>query len=118
MATAPEPGIGRRREATAQAQQVTTLRIRENTYTIATGNVPIRVKDRFLRQTGRSIEWLATEERLGDVTVAALWYMARMLNGDLQLEWETVLDEWDDANFTIADIDVTTDEPEGDDPEA
>lgn len=117
MAQAPRPGVGARDEAVAAAQVVLTVRLRDETFRIAAGNVSLRVKDRFMRDTGRSVEWYFQPERLSDVTLCGLWYLARLIDGQ-DITWDQILGEWDDAGYTADDIEVIEDTAaEGTDPE-
>lgn len=123
MAQAPRPGVSARQEATDAAQRVLTIRLRDETFNIAAGNVPLRVKNRFMRETGQAIEWYLQPERAAsaDVALCGLWFLDRLLSG-MTVTWEQTLDDWDAAKFTADDIEVieTTpdgDGPKGDDPE-
>lgn len=117
MAQAPRPGVSAREDAAAAAQTVLRVRLRDNEFTIAAGNVPLRVKDRFMHDTGRSVEWYFQPERLSDVTLCGLWYLARLIDGQ-DATWDQVLDEWDASGFTADDIEVIENAAEGEDPEA
>lgn len=117
MAQAPRPGVSDRDAAVEAAQRVLVVRLRDQTFRIAAGNIPLRVKERFLRETGRSVEWYFQPERIGDVALAGLWFVSRLIDRE-QVTWEQVLDEWDEAGFTAEDVDVTDETAQGgDDPE-
>lgn len=116
-AKAPTPGASAREEDAALARRVTVLTVRGNEYRVAAGNVPLRIKDQFMRETTYSVEWLSAQQRLGDVTIAALWYLGRLLAGE-QVSWNQVLDEWDSLKITSDDVTVDLVDAEGDDPEA
>lgn len=118
MAQAPRPGVSAREEAVDTAQRILKVRLRDETFTIAAGNVPLRVKDRFMRETGRALEWYLVPERAasGDVALCGLWFLARLIDRQ-DVTWEQMLDEWDAAGFTADDIEVIEDTAKGDDPE-
>jgi len=100
-----------------QQQQVLTVKVRDKTYRVAGGNVPMIVKDYFERETGRSVEYaLSTESTVGEVQVALVCYLARLLRGETTLRWRAHLEQWPEG-LTADDITVEAAEPEGADPE-
>ena len=105
MTGAPTPGISKQRAADEAAQSVLRIRLRDETLVIAAANVPIRVKDRFMQQTGRAFEWYADPSRLGDVSLCGLWFLAKLIDGE-DVTWDQMLDRWDEAKFTADDIEV------------
>lgn len=117
MAQAPTPGASAREEDAAAARRTTVISVRGNEYRVAAANVPLRVKDQFMRETTYSVEWLSAQQRLGDVTIAALWYLGRLLAGE-QVTWNEILNEWDSLGITSGDVTVDLVDAEGDDPEA
>lgn len=119
MAQAPRPGVAARNDATDAAQRVLKVRLRDESFTIVGGNVPVKIKDRFMRETGRALEWYLVPERAasGDVALCGLWFLSRLIDGQ-SVTWDEVLDEWDAAAFAADDIEVVEDDPTGDDPEA
>lgn len=117
MAQAPTPGVGARDEDIAAARRITVITVRGAEYRVAAANVPLRIKDRFMRETTYSVEWLSAQQRLGDVTIAALWYLGRLIAGE-QVSWTEILDEWDSLGITSGDVTVDLIEPEGESPEA
>lgn len=114
MVQAPAPGS---KKKTDEAQKVVVVRLRDETFKIAAGNVPIRVKERFMRETGRALEWYFGPERLGDVALCGLWFLSRLLDGD-DVTWDQMLDAWDAAGYTGDDVEVSEEDARGDDPEA
>lgn len=117
MTSAPTPGVGRQIEAREAAARVLRVRLRDQEFTIAAGNLPIRIKDRFIRETGRAVEWYFAPERLGDVALCGLWFLSRLIDGET-LTWDQALDEWEAAGFTGDDVEVIEDDGQGNDPEA
>lgn len=113
MAQAPVPGSVKKKEP----QRVLLVRLRDQEFRIAAGVIPIGVKARFLRETEFAVEWVLDQKRLGDVALCALWFLARLIDGE-DVVWDAVLSEWDAAGFTIGDVEVIDETPEGDDPEA
>lgn len=105
-------------EETAAAQQVLALTVRDRTYRIAAGIIPIRVKERFELETKVSVEFaLSSSQNWGEVQFGRICYLSRLLNGEPNLRWSTVMDEWPEG-LTADDIDFKLEQPEGDDPEA
>jgi len=117
-ASAPTPGVGKQVESRAAAGRTLHVRLRDHQFTIAANNIGIRIKDRFMGETGRAVEWYLAPERAasGDVALCGLWFISR-LNGGEAITWEQILDEWEAANFEQGDIDVRVDDGLGDDPE-
>lgn len=116
MAQAPLPGVSARKDSTDAAQRVLVVRLRDETFKIAAGNVPLRVKDRFMRDTGRSLEWYFNADRVNDVALCALWFLSKLIDGQ-DITWDQVLDEWDAAAFTADDVEVIDETARPDDPE-
>lgn len=98
------------------ASKVMLLRLRDQEYKIAVGNIPIRIKAKFMDQTGRSVEWYFAEERFGELTMCALWFLVRLLELEA-VTWNDALDEWAAAGYTLDEFALTEDDGKGDDPE-
>lgn len=65
-------------------------------------------------------QFLINETRIGEDTVAVLWWLARRANGEPQLAWATFAGQWEeidvaDVNVEIIDDDVN--DPGANDPE-
>lgn len=123
MASAPPPGAGRRAAQSQSAQKVATITVRGETYRLAVGSVPIGEKLAVLSQTGVAFDQLIGDQnKIGEVSVAVLWWLAKRANGHRSLSWAQVADEWptdlteDDVSF---EMDTPDEELQGDDsPEA
>ena len=115
MAKAPRPGKVREQEAATKRFRISVkgrtlelpavLTLHEKmTVRLATG-IPF---DQFL----------VSETRIGEDTVAVLWWLARRANGEPNLAWSTFAGEWEQISPDDLDVDlVDDDDPEGDDPE-
>lgn len=116
---APEPGVGRRQDDLDAAQVVLTIKVRGEEYLVAAGNVPMRVRDYFELQTGRSVEYIfSTDRTIGVLQVALACYLAVILRDEkLTLRWAKFRDDWP-TDLTEDDFDVTVSDPESPDPEA
>lgn len=108
---APAPGVGRHQEAVEEASRVVVVRLRDDEFRISLGGLGARVKDRFLKEAGRPLEWYFQPDHLTDVSMCAFWYAARLRDGEMTLTWDQVLDEWDAAGYTADDIDVREETP-------
>lgn len=121
VASAPTPGVGARAEAAKDAQRILTIRVRDESWTLAIGNVSVAEKFAVRKATGLPLEaFLTDEDKFGEDSVVLLWWLARRANGEDGLSWPDALSEWP-ADLTDGDlvIDVAESPDEkADDPEA
>lgn len=115
MAKAPRPGKPREQKEATKRFRITvkgrtlelpaTLTLNEKmTVRLATG-IPF---DQFL----------LSEQRIGEDTVAVLWWLARRANGEPQLAWSAFAGEWETIDSNDLEVDlVDDDDPGADDPE-
>lgn len=116
MASAPTPGIGTRSAAAEAAQKIMTLTIRGETRRLAIGNIPMSERLIVRKATGLPFEAFVGDDKFGLDTLIVLWWLAgRATNPMLTL---TQVEQEFPADLEADDIDVTLDEPDGDDPEA
>ena len=123
MATAPTPGVGKRREVARQAAEPKRIRIRlcdkELTFS---PNLTIGERSAVRKATGGlSFEtYWDGETSIGLDSLQIMWWLARRANGEATLSLDTAVDEWP-ANITADDIDVEEwtedDDAVADDPE-
>lgn len=114
MASAPPPGAGRRAAQSRSAQQVATITLRGETYRLAVGSVPIGEKLVVLRETGMAFDQLLGDQnKIGEVSIAVLWWLAKRANGQRSLSWAQVAAEWP-ADLTEDDIEFEMDTPDDD----
>lgn len=119
MASAPTPGVGRRNAQARSAQKVATITVKGETYRLAVGSVPIGEKLVVLRETGMAFDQLIGDSnKIGEVSVAVLFWLAKRANGQRSLSWAQVAEEWP-TDLTEDDVSFEMDTPdeglEGDD---
>lgn len=121
MAQAPRPGAAARQDA---AQQVMRIRVKDTTHDLSM-NLSLATKMAVRSATGMPFEaYWNGEDRIGEDSIAVLWWLARRANGEPGLPWAQHSAEWD-ALGTLSedDLDITelteiTDDPETDNPES
>lgn len=130
MATAPEPGIGRKKEERVTrekaAQSVITIAYGEDSLSLAWLNVPIGEQLVVRKATGLPLTAftmpLADAETgpgvIGEDSLLVLWWLARRAKGESQLTFSSAVDEWD--RDLLGEVEITTadDEKLSDDPES
>ena len=119
MPLAPTPGVGRRIEQANAAATILTITIRGETHTLAPNNLALTERLIVRKATGGlSFEsfWNG-EQTIGLDSLQVLWWLARRGGGEWQLTLTRAVEDWP-ADLSIDEIEVTTDDPEGDDPEA
>lgn len=64
-------------------------------------------------------QFLVSETRIGEDTVAVLWWLARRANGEPNLAWSTFAGEWETISPDELDVDIIDDDDDegADDPE-
>jgi hypothetical protein len=132
MAKAPKPGESRSEEEVAEAQQITVLTIRKPAFTakgreipqthrIGLHMVPIAEHQIFEREVGVSIErYFGDPNRAGMLSFFRLWWLARRINGEVNLTHDKARDEFP-SGLGPDDIDISSEDPaesESPDPEA
>ncbi len=121
MVVAPIPGAGKRAEASDAAKLILTITLRGENYKIAPNNMPLSESFALRKATGGlSLEsFWSGETSIGVDSVKVLWWLARRANGERDLSLVQAEAEWPN-DLTLADIDVSIDEPDPEDnhPEA
>lgn len=119
-AKAPRPGVTQRKEETNAARQVMTIRVRDETRTLALGLLPIKEKLIVRKATGLPFEaFFGSEGSFGEDSLLVMWWLAGRANGDPFLTFTQASDAWP-SDLTEDDLEVSVDEPaeEASDPEA
>lgn len=122
MAKAPRPGYSRRQDAQDNASTLLRITIRGESHTLAVNNLPMRERTICRKATGLPLEgWFTSgsgEMAVGEDTIAVLWWLARRMEGEFDLTWPTVTEEWP-TGLTADDFDVEeiTPDDEPDSPE-
>lgn len=125
MATAPTPGVGRRITEAADVRQaldrVVTITRGDQALSFSLADLGPRDDFACRKATGFNVTTLISSEEIGAGEVLALWWLARRHNGEPDLTFTTVLDEFP----TNADVieagfgcDVADEPDGGDSPEA
>ena len=123
MAKAPRPGVGKRAEEAAGAEQLLVLRIGDDKWTLAWQNIPLGERMLVRKWTGipYSAFYQGTETIDAD-SLALLWCLARRASGESGLTFDDALVAAWNARLDEAagDFDVSVESPddEADDPEA
>lgn len=127
MATAPEPGVGRkkaeRKQRVDSAQSIVTIRYADETFSLAWLNVPIGEQIAVRKATGLPLAAFTTPLSdaetgpgvVGEDSLLILWWLARRASGQTQLNFETACNQWDRAELGAVEISTPD---EGDDPES
>lgn len=120
MATAPRPGTGRRKQATEDGQKVLRITVQGATYSFCPGNIPFEHAIAVRKACGGlpfSAFW-GGELTVDVDSLKVMYWVARRVSGESNLQLQTVLDEWPDT-LNPADFEVVLEDPNEneDDPE-
>lgn len=122
MATAPKPGVGKRKEAAVAAQSMLNITYAGEQYTLAWQNVPMGERLAVRKATGMPLEALTNQlsatgvNQIGEDSLCVLWWLMRRAAGELTLDFDEALATWDVTK--VDDLTVTVDDDaKGDDPE-
>jgi len=115
MAKAPRPGKTREAEAANRRFRIT---VRGVTLELA-ASLTLNEKMAVRLATGIPFDqFFVSESRIGEDTVAVLWWLARRANGEPGLAWSTFAAEWSTVAPEDLDVDLVDDDGEpSDDPE-
>lgn len=106
MAQAPTPGVSRRQEAAEEAKRFVKITLQGDTKILALGLLPLSEKAAVLRETHMSFDSLVGDDnKVGEVSVAVMWWLARRAAGERSLSWAQVMETWP-AGLTQGEIDV------------
>jgi len=119
MAKAPRPGKTRERAAATQRFRIS---VKGRTLELP---ATLTINEKMAVRLGTGIpfdQFLVSETRIGEDTVAVLWWLARRANGEPRLAWNTFAGEWeqirpDDLECDLVDDDDEVDDPAVNDPE-
>jgi hypothetical protein len=112
MATAPTPGVGKRKAQAAEAVKLLKMVYDGIELPLAWQNLSMKDKRDCKVQTGATLErWL---DDIGDVTFVVLWWLARRVNGEPHLSYLVCENEFDGTKLGLVDFEAEG----GDDPEA
>lgn len=126
MASAPKPGVGARIAAAdeldqALGQKVTIGRKGADPLTFSFGDLGPRDDMACRKATGWNVAELVGVEQVSGFEVLAIWWLARRHNGEPDLTFDEVLDEFPTNAEIIAagfsSVEVESDDGEGDSPE-
>lgn len=118
MATAPRPGVGTRTKAADEAKVVLTITVRDETFHLAIGSIPIREKMAVRAQTGLPVEaFIGGGDKLGEDSIVVLWWLARRASGEKTLSFDAAADEWP-SDLGEGDLSFSVGQADGEDPEA
>jgi hypothetical protein len=113
MARAPRPGKTRKNQ---EARRTITIRIGEHEpVTLAPDNVSMGEKMVVRKALGLPLDnFLIDDDRMGEDSIAVLWWLARRANGEPFLTWTQAMNDWPNP-LTADAIDVEMDDGQGDD---
>lgn len=119
MAKAPTPGIVAEQEQQNAAKMIVTVTLRGVSVRVAPLNLPMAEELLVRKATGLPVTAFFTggETAIGLDTIRVFWWLGRRAAGEWQLTLERAWSEWPE-DLSADDLDVTIDDPEGDDPEA
>lgn len=105
MAKAPRPGVSKRADEIDAAKTITRIRLRDDTWDVALGNLPMRVKNRVRKQCdGLPITaFWGSPEVIDEDSFKVLVWVARVTNGEDSLTLQEVDESWPD-DLTVDDI--------------
>ena len=135
MARAPRPGVGKRKEQTASAKRVLTIRINDDEpVTLAPDLVTIQERLIVRKATGIPFDAFTVEDRIGTDTIMVLWWLGRRAHGEPFLSfddaarqfpedlnntrWSVVVDEPDMPALETSGAEVPADDPESSGPDS
>lgn len=113
MAHAPRPGQARAQDAANRRYRIT---VKGHTLELA---ATLTLDEKMVVRLATGIpfdQFLLNETRIGEDTVAVLWWLARRANGEPRLAWSTFTAEWETIEAGDLDVDIVDDDPV--DPEA
>lgn len=122
MATAPTPGVGRKKAQAEVSKSIVTLTYDGEQYALAWQNLPMGERLVVRKATGLPFETFTQPlsidgaNVIGEDSLFVLWWLARRAHGDPALSYDTAVGEWDTAK--IGGIEVDVPDVKGDDPEA
>lgn len=115
----PRPGVSKRKKDTEAAQAVLTMTVKGDVFKLAPNNIATMEKTQVLLQVGAPLEtFVGNGNKIGDVSLVVLYWLARRASGEPDLKWEVAAAEWDALELTEADVALDVSAPKGDDPEA
>lgn len=122
MSKAPRPtpnGIEAERAQDAEDARVTVFTVGDEDYRLAIRNVRLSEKLEVKKQTGMSWSIVIGEDGapVGIESLAVFVWLARRAAGEPGLRWAVFESQWD-PTVNISDIEVRTEDPVGNDPEA
>lgn len=118
MAKAPRPGKAAEQAAATKRYRIT---VKGETLDLP-ASLTLQEKMAIRLATGIPFDqFLLSETRVGEDTVAVLWWLARRANGEPGLAWKAFAEEWDTIEATDMNVDVVDDDdledPAANDPE-
>lgn len=116
MATAPRPGVGRRKQQANNARQVARMRVGDEWRTLAVGSIPFQERAMVRKATGLPIEsFLGGETSIGLDSLQVLWWLAGRAN-DPFLTLDRMLEDWPESlgpdDFEVEMVEGDDDSPE------
>lgn len=121
MATAPKPGVGKRKAQTEAAKAMLVFTYAGEELSLAWQNLPMGERLACRKATGLAFERFTQQltdneaSVIGEDSLCVMWWLARRAHGEAQLLFGVAVTEWDVTK--IADVRSETPDPKGDDPE-
>ena len=116
MARAPRPGKAREQKDATKRFRIT---VKGETLEVP-ASLTLREKMAVRLATGIPFDqFFVSATRIGEDTVAVLWWLARRANGEPNLPWMTFEAEWEAVEVADVECDIVEDDGEAtDDPES
>lgn len=119
MASAPDPGVGRKIAARKAAATEMTIRVLSDEWTFCPAVIPFAVRAKVRKSTGGiPFSRYMNEDAFDIDSLMVCVWVARMVNGEPDLTIDEVEASVDWGSLGEGDIDARiTDDPDGDDPD-
>ena len=118
MATAPEPGVGKRNDDAASARQILVVKYDGEELRLAWRNLSMLERVAVRKETGLPYDEFIRDP-IGSDSLCVLWWLARRANGEPSLNFSVASEEWGDGEkYEDVDVEGLTDDTEVDHPEA
>lgn len=123
MASAPRPGVAKRKEAAKVAQSILVVPYDDQELRLAWQNLPMGERVACRKATGLPFETFTTAfedtraEVVGEDSLCVAWWLARRRNGEPNLSWTAAMAEWDASKLGAIRVEDDAEKATGDDPE-